>query len=100
MGRLLGRKLGLVFIWASAVLAMVVLYIQWPVAVYLMGVADWVWEVVIESLPIAQGWIDLHDTWVARFQMIFGFMALGTFISIIIWLLVNSARKEPVEIEY
>ena len=32
--------------------------------------------------------------------MIFGFMALGTFISIIIWVLVNSARKEPVEIEY
>ena len=60
-----------------------------------MGVADWVWEVLVEMGLVSQSWIDLYDSWVPRFRSVIGYMALASFISLLIYVIVNSARKEP-----
>ena len=42
----MGLRRGLVYVWACATVAMVFLYMVWPLAVYVMAVADWVFEVL------------------------------------------------------
>ena len=92
----MGLRKGLVYIWASATAAMVFLYFIWPLVVYVMAVADWVFEVLKGSgVPIADSWVNLYYEWKPRFRDVIGYTSLASFISLLIYIIVNSARREP-----
>lgn len=87
---------GLVYIWATAVAGMFLLYVIWPIGVYILSIADWIFSALTSSgIPVDQSWIDLYNAWKPRFRDIIGYTSLFSFISLVIYIIVNSARKEP-----
>ena len=91
---------GLVWIWASATLAMFGLYVLFLFLGWILGVVDQQYYDVVENVGMEQSWISFHDYWIPKLRSFFGYLTAASFISLLIYIVVNSARREPVSTYY
>ncbi|RLG61554.1 hypothetical protein DRN87_02180 [Candidatus Geothermarchaeota archaeon] len=92
---------GLLYIWASAIAAMFIVYITWSYAIQILGIVDYyinqIWEIL--GIPTNSTFRQLYITDVSILREFFGYLGFALFISLIIYIIVNSARREPNEVE-
>jgi len=90
---------GLVWIWANACVGMFTLYLFFTFLMPILGIVDSeVGKLIVGGdIPVSSSWIDYYLYWIPRFRDMFGYLSLGCFISLIIYVIVQSARREPSE---
>ena len=86
---------GLVWVWASATAAMFILFILFQFFSWGLGVIDVEIDNIRSEVQVDQSWANFYDTWVPKLRDFFGYMTAASFVSLIIYVIVNSARKEP-----
>jgi len=96
----MGLRTGLLYVWASACGAMFLLYVVFSFVTPVIGFIDYTIYNLMAELGVPQSWINVYNQWVPYLRDFFGYTAIALFISLVIYLLVNSARREPTEYVY
>ena len=91
---------GLVYVWATATAGMFLLYVIFSFVTPAVGYVDAVIYRLFSTLDVPQSWLDMYNQWVPYLRDFMGYLAIASFASLIIYLIVNSARREPNEIPY
>ena len=90
-------RLGLLAVWVSAILAMVSLYIMFSFMTPFIGTVDnYAWK-YINELNVPSMWKDLYVNLQNALSLIWSAVLIVLFISLVLWVVVNSARREPQE---
>jgi len=90
-------RAGLLYVWASAIGALFLLYIIFSFVTPIIGYIDYAVYSLFGELNVPQDWVNVYNQWIPYLRDFFGYTAIALFISLIIYLLVNSARREPTE---
>lgn len=87
------------WIWANACAAIFVLYLFFQVVFPIAGIVDSELGrlIVGGDIPMTSTWINLYLQWIPILRNMFGYLTLACFISLIIYVVVQSARREPHE---
>ena len=87
-------RVGLLFVWVSALAGMFFVYVMFTVLMWVMGPVDSAAEDVIATGAVDSAWAEFYYKWRGQYQEFFGYFLAAAFISLLIYLLVNSARRE------
>ena len=88
---------GLLWVWASAAVALFMLYILFSFLTPVVGVIDTAITGIMGDVPMEESWHEMYNRWVPYLRDFFGYLSIGLFISIIIYVILHSARREPNE---
>ena len=87
---------GLLYIWAAGIAALFMIYIMFNIVTPVLGVIDTNLDQLFYTLGIdTTAWKSLYDYWIGVLRDFFGFLTVALFISFILYIIVNSARREP-----
>jgi len=93
-------RLGLLAVWVSAILAMVGVYVMFSFLTPFIGTVDnYAWQ-YMNVLNASSVWKDLYISTQGTLSMAWSVIMIVLFISLILWVVVNSARREPQEEYY
>ena len=89
---------GLLYVWATAIAGMFLVYLLFSYLTPFIGLIDYyvgdLWYTLgLEDSPFKA----LYDTWKPILRDVFGYMSGILFFSLIAYLILNSARREPNE---
>jgi len=89
--------LGLLAIWVSAVIALITLYIAFSFVTPMIGTIDNFINQIVNQVPMDELWKNLYYNVQSQLSMIWSTVMIVFFISILIWVVIQSARREPQE---
>jgi len=91
----MARK-GLLYIWASAIGAMFLVYILFSYVTPFIAIVDYYVSQIWYTLGLDNSsWKSMYDYWIPILRDFFGWMSAILFFSLVIYLILNSARREP-----
>ncbi len=95
------RGVGLLAVWASAIAAMITVYIIFQLVTPLMGQIDYAIQDYILTSPVGfdATWMELYTTLSAFMQQAFAMVIYAIFISLLVFIVVQSARRRTDEYE-
>lgn len=76
---------------------MFMLYILFNFLTPCIGVIDTSAQEILSDLPLSQSWHDFYFYWAPILRDAFGYFSAASFFSLLIYVVVNSARREPEE---
>lgn len=99
--RVNNKGVGLLAIWASAFLAMITIFIIFQFVTPIVGQIEYQLQGLIYSgnLPMDDTWRTFYINTSATLQQVFGFFFIALFISLIVFVIVQAARRETYEYE-
>ncbi len=94
------NRRGLLYVWATAIAAMFIAYVLFSYVVPFIAVIDYFANQIFYMLGIDQSpWkTDIYDYWGGILRQAFGWMSGILFFSLILYLYLTSARREPNEV--
>ncbi len=89
------KGVGLLAIWASVIVGLIFLYIAFLFLMPVVGqIVNTIYDVIYTtSIPMNENWQDLFINIASFFQIAFQFMIYAFIISLIIYVVVQSARR-------
>jgi len=99
--RLNNKGVGLLAIWVTAILSILALYICSSLILPLIGIMDYnVNSLMMDpNLIFKAEWVDTYNSLIPTLRDGFSYLALGCLVSIILFVIINSARREPNDYE-
>jgi len=92
---------GLVYIWIGVLTALTTLYLTFQFLVPILGMLDSEIQKIIigGNVEMSSTWVDFYMYWVPILRNFFGYLTVACFISLLVYVIVQSARREPDEEE-